>query len=293
MTHSPLSASARLLLRGNRTQVLLPNRGEPLVRKELLPFADVSSERRALWREGYLQHLVRGPGVVAIVGGIRPDGQRCGPPNQESGQLRALERRYVVGATLRELSREPARAELVARSALDWTRRLLLVLARLHDARDAEGRRLGFIHRDVTADNVLIDEADGVWLNDFGLAHLTFGPPLDDGQLLMGARNALAPEVLAGQQPDALTDVYQAALLCVRLLAARRPLDATSAADSTPSTPSSASSPSSPGSSSSPSADELLAWCQANAELPPLLVSALSPERFRRPSAAELARALS
>ena len=58
----------QVICKGNRTQVTMLTRGgRTIVQKRLLGFADVSTERVALYYEGLVQRGARGPGVVAIV----------------------------------------------------------------------------------------------------------------------------------------------------------------------------------------------------------------------------------
>jgi serine/threonine protein kinase len=219
-----LSQAARsLLLRGNRTEVTLEvTRDRSRVRKQLRDFANVSSERRALYREAHLQWLSRGPGVVSVFGGQLWSGDLADEPEAPEGELLAVFRGYVPGASLREILGRPAELRSIRLRALKWMRALFGTLARLHSLTDANGRPLGLFHRDVTADNVLVDETGAVWLNDFGLAHTVVEGPLEDERLLMGARDSLPPEVREGRQPDGRSDVYQAALLCARLLEPER-----------------------------------------------------------------------
>ncbi|MFZ5479755.1 MAG: protein kinase domain-containing protein [Myxococcota bacterium] len=71
----------------------------------------------------------------------------------------------------------------------------------------AEAHRAGVLHRDVSPRNVMLDDAGGAALADFGLARFTDAGTARSTQLL-GTPGYVAPEALRGQRADARGDVY-------------------------------------------------------------------------------------
>lgn len=202
--------------RGNRTEILLfaTNDGAPsasCVEKRLLAFADVSTERHLLFREAIMQRLGGGPGVI-------PVDAPC-PGQLAEEEMRSLTRIYVAGHTLKELRLS---AELPPLKCLALVAELAETLARLHSLVDERAEPLGFIHRDITPSNVIVDLEGNAWLNDFGLALTNYELPLAEDETLQGARRFLAPELVRGEQPSAASDVYQLGLLAAYLLDPRR-----------------------------------------------------------------------
>lgn len=209
-----------LLVAGNRTSVFLERgaAGER-IRKQLRNFADVKSERSALFHEASMQLLAAGPGVVPVLGGQLTGTIQAHLPTGDAGEFRVLFRPYLHGHSLRELlSHGAPDAQFLCDNALLWLGQLAIVLARIHALRDDHGATYGLIHRDVTPDNVLLDVNQRIWLNDFGLAHSCARGEVRDDQLLQGSRPFLPPELAWGEQPTERSDVYQAALLTAVLL---------------------------------------------------------------------------
>ena len=70
----------------------------------------------------------------------------------------------------------------------------------------AEAHRVGLLHRDVTANNVLVgDRPEEAVLTDFGLARLQAGTRSTG---LLGTAGYAAPEVYAGERADPRSDLY-------------------------------------------------------------------------------------
>ncbi len=77
----------------------------------------------------------------------------------------------------------------------------------------------GIVHRDVTPTNVLVHENGRVKLSDFGIAYPYH--PTSKTPLLCGTPTWIAPEVLDGEKPTPISDVYSAGLLLDYLLTGR------------------------------------------------------------------------
>ena len=94
--------------------------------------------------------------------------------------------------------------------------------------------KLGLVHRDLKASNVIVVEVDGErhpYVVDFGLAR-EVGP---GGATVTGAAAGtpwyMAPEQVAGAAVDRRTDVYALGVLLYRLLGDRYPIEGTSEVD--------------------------------------------------------------
>lgn len=90
----------------------------------------------------------------------------------------------------------------------------------------AAAHRAGLLHRDVTANNILIEAGQGAVLTDFGLARIESQATRSTGML--GTAGYAAPEVYSGERSDPRTDLY--GLGCALYLAAtgRAPFDTSS-----------------------------------------------------------------
>ncbi len=94
-----------------------------------------------------------------------------------------------------------------------------------HEARDAAGRALEVVHRDVSPQNVIV-EADGTAkLLDFGIATAVGKLHLTREGEVRGKAAYMAPEQVQAQPLDRRVDVYAAGVLAFELLAGKRPFE--------------------------------------------------------------------
>ena len=81
----------------------------------------------------------------------------------------------------------------------------------------------GLVHRDVKSSNILLDEARGAVLADFGLAkHRDYSLLTRAGQVL-GTLDYMAPELIRGEDPGSAADRYALACVTFECLAGRPP----------------------------------------------------------------------
>ncbi|HEX4951926.1 MAG TPA: protein kinase [Thermoanaerobaculia bacterium] len=166
---------------------------------------DLESFHRAVLREGQLLAQVRHENVAAVYG-----------VEEEEGRL-GLVMELVEGETLEDLvmNEGPLSAEEVARIGRD----LAGALAALHAK--------GIVHRDVKAQNVLRQRDGRVVLVDFGVG-VAPGQGLG-ASTLSGTPLYMAPELLAGGEPTAKSDLYSLGVLLFFLATGGKfPLDAES-----------------------------------------------------------------
>ena len=98
-----------------------------------------------------------------------------------------------------------------------------------HDFADPEtGAPLELVHRDVSADNLLLSRAGTVKVLDFGIAKVANQPKQTQTGMVKGKISYMPPEQLAGGKLDRRVDVYALGVVLYELIAGRKPFDATS-----------------------------------------------------------------
>ena len=153
----------------------------------------------AVIEEGRLLARVRHPNVVTIYGAEPIDG-RIG-----------LWMEFVKGRTLEEELRSGRTftAAEVTRLGVD----LCAAVASVHAA--------GLVHRDIKAQNIMLDDGGRLVLMDFGAGHEADDSP---GKATAGTPLYLAPEVLAGGAATRRSDVYSIGVVLFRLFTGSYPV---------------------------------------------------------------------
>ena len=100
-------------------------------------------------------------------------------------------------------------------------RRAVEILARVLEALEAAHRR-GIVHRDLKPANVLLDEAGGAFLADFGVAHLGDASATATAGML-GTLRYMSPEQKLGEPATPKSDVYGVGLVALELFALAPP----------------------------------------------------------------------
>jgi len=160
---------------------------------------DDNGPSSAVIEEGRLLARVRHPNVVTIYGAEPNDG-RIG-----------LWMEFVKGRTLEETlqnGRTFTAAE-VTRLGVD----LCAAVAAVHAA--------GLVHRDIKAQNVMLEDGGRLVLMDFGAGH---EPDDSTGKATAGTPLYLAPEVLSGADATRRSDVYSIGVVLFRLLTGSYPV---------------------------------------------------------------------
>lgn len=116
---------------------------------------------------------------------------------------------------------EDVRAKLarVGRFSINEAVRIIMsVLDAVQAAHNA-----GFIHRDLSAKNVLIANDGTVKVSDFGIARVLGEHTLAKTGCLVGSVQYISPEQAAGDETDARSDIYSIGVLFYEMLAGRLP----------------------------------------------------------------------
>jgi len=176
--------------------------GKALVLKFPKPEAAADAAcRTAFVREGWVAARVRSPWL----------GEVLEPAPGRQTRLYTVMPLYA-GPTLEERLRRGPPLPLGEGVAIGL--KLAKALATLH--------RAGIIHRDVKADNVILEPGGGVRLIDLGVARL---PGMDDlpSDAAPGTPSHMAPELLAGAPGDERSDLYALGVTLYRLFTGRYP----------------------------------------------------------------------
>ncbi len=180
-----------------------------VVIKRMLPHvAEEVGGAEMFAQEARIGSFVRHPNVVSILSNGEDDGN----------PFLVLE--FVPGCDLWRLIRwmRHEGIELPRDLAVMVTLDLLRALQAVHEATDAEGRRLGIVHRDVSPSNLLLSVDGSAKLTDFGIARTLASRASDPGQKAKGKLGYLAPEQIAGERTTHATDVFSAAIIISELL---------------------------------------------------------------------------
>lgn len=124
---------------------------------------------------------------------------------------------FVDGESL--ATRVRARGRIDAVTAATHLRDVAAALAHAH-AR-------GIIHRDIKAENILIERAtDRALVTDFGIARLAEATPLTVTGQVLGTVHYVSPEQVSGDRVDARSDIYSLGVVGHLALSGRFPFDA-------------------------------------------------------------------
>ncbi|MBI3073109.1 MAG: protein kinase [Deltaproteobacteria bacterium] len=95
-------------------------------------------------------------------------------------------------------------------------------LEHAHSKRDAEGRSLGVVHRDVSPANILLSWPGEVKIADFGIAKAALQIQLTDPGALKGKYSYMSPEQARGEPVDPRSDVFAAGIVLWEMIAGQR-----------------------------------------------------------------------
>ena len=102
------------------------------------------------------------------------------------------------------------------------------LLRSIADALDYAHAR-GVVHRDIKPTNILLDDAGGVYVGDFGLAQMLDGAPgLTRSGTLAGTPQYMAPEQVLGNPADHRGDIYSLGIVAYEIFVGAIPFTADS-----------------------------------------------------------------
>ncbi|MCC6525252.1 MAG: serine/threonine protein kinase [Polyangiaceae bacterium] len=155
---------------------------------------------------------VRHPNVMTIVDLIEDDGELF------------IVMEYAHSVTLAQLLRQLTReGELMpVPIALRVLSGVLSGLHAAHEARDARGKPMGIIHRDVSPENVLVCADGYARLIDFGIASALGRASATERGQVKGKLGYLAPEQILGEELDRRVDVFSSSVVLWNALTGKR-----------------------------------------------------------------------
>ncbi|HTK82099.1 MAG TPA: protein kinase [Bacteroidota bacterium] len=131
---------------------------------------------------------------------------------EEAASQQFIVMEYVDGDTLRNKFRE---APLKLNDALDYAIQMGEALAEAHAK--------GIVHRDIKADNIMVNSKGQVKVMDFGLAKLKGSLKLTRSSSTVGTLAYMAPEQIQGGEVDARSDIFSYGIVLYELLTQKTP----------------------------------------------------------------------
>ncbi len=129
----------------------------------------------------------------------------------------------IDGPDVSRIVRSAARQELVWNlgRALALPYQLLSGLEAIHNCRNASGKLLELVHRDISPGNLFLQSSGGLKIGDFGIvAGEEVERRTEPGQL-KGKLGYMSPEQAFGKQPAQQSDLYSAGIITAELLMLR------------------------------------------------------------------------
>jgi serine/threonine-protein kinase len=133
----------------------------------------------------------------------------------EYGSKKILSMEYIVGEDLKRLLKKRVTIE---------PQEVIRIAQRICDALGyAHGQNI--IHRDIKPANIMITEANGVKVTDFGIAKLLHATRdvTRTGSQIVGTPLYMSPEQVSGERVDARSDIYSLGVMMYEMACGRPP----------------------------------------------------------------------
>jgi len=195
-----------------RANAIFDDGGEhPVAIKRVIPAIADPLFRTMFLDEARLGMLLRHPNIVRVYDARDID----------ATYIMVME--LVEGESLRSLTRaaHSEKRSMGVPLAVYVVQEVAKALAYAHRARDASGRGLAIVHRDVSPQNVLLGVNGAVKLTDFGLADATVHEHVRGEDMVGGKLGYLPPEVIRREGSDHRADLFALGVVFLEMLAGR------------------------------------------------------------------------
>ncbi len=122
---------------------------------------------------------------------------------------------YVPGESLKSFIKRAKRLDIG--SAVSVAKEICEGLAAAH--------KLGVVHRDLKASNIMIDKDGEVRIMDFGIARSIDSKKLTGEGKVVGTPQYMSPEQISGEELDRRSDIYSFGIILYEMLTGRVPFD--------------------------------------------------------------------
>ena len=129
----------------------------------------------------------------------------------DEGEKPFIEMEFLDGKTLRELNLSSAKVD----TSLGYAVQMGEALQEAHSK--------GIVHRDIKADNIMVNAKGQVKVMDFGLAKIKGSLKLTRTSSTLGTLGYMAPEQIQGGEVDARSDIFAFGVVLFEMLTGRLP----------------------------------------------------------------------
>ncbi len=138
-----------------------------------------------------------------------------------------LSMEYVAGQNLARIADrlDSADTQFPISTSVFVVAEVLRGLEFAHQAKDADGRPLGIVHRDVSPHNVMVSFGGDVKLMDFGIAKAANKSHRTEAGVIRGKLSYMSPEQARGDELDARSDVFSMGIVLWEMTLGRRLFD--------------------------------------------------------------------
>jgi len=152
-------------------------------------------------REGVAQSKLKHPNIIEVYEADSKDG------------FHYIAMEFAQGKTLRSMIKQSG--HLSVEKALEFSAQACQALEYAH--------ALGFVHRDIKSDNMMIAAGGQVKLMDFGLVRISGATIVTQSGIVVGTPEYMSPEQISGEEVDKRTDIYSLGITMYEMLTGKLP----------------------------------------------------------------------
>lgn len=181
--------------------------------KQMAPRFRNDAEYMEMFRtEAAIGSAIRHPNVVRIIDDSRVDDRSY------------FVMEYVHGTTFLRLLRSAFQCSVLLPTdiVVSTLIRAANGLHHAHEQRNADGRCMGIVHRDVSPSNILLGYHGAVKVADFGVAKTAASPDITCADIVKGKLGYMSPEQCRGLELDRRSDIFALGILLFEATTGRR-----------------------------------------------------------------------